>query len=88
MNLETWTDLLQRVAPAHHDAFASTDGDDPEWPAWYAAWLLERLPAPPGIDQSQLAELLSDAAADHKASGSTESWPAYYARFLIMRLQS
>ena len=44
MTLETWTELLSQVGPAHHQAFAATDGEDPDWPTWYAAWLLDRLP--------------------------------------------
>ena len=24
---------------AHHQAFIETDGEDPEWPLWYASYL-------------------------------------------------
>ena len=89
MTRETWTDLLRQAGEAHHDAFASTDGDDPDWPAWYAAWLLERASDPgPETDEAQLAQLLAEAAEDHKASGSAEDWPGYYSGFLMERLKS
>ena len=88
MTLEAWTELLSQVGPAHHRAFSATDGEDPDWPTWYAAWLLERMPEPaPEVDEGQLAALLATAAETHKTSGSTEDWPGFYARFITGRLQ-
>lgn len=88
MTLDEWTELLRQVGPAHHRAFSATDGEDPDWPTWYAAWLLERSPEPaPEVDQARLAALLATAAETHKASGSTEDWPGFYARFVTERLQ-
>jgi hypothetical protein len=89
MTLDVWTELLSQVGPAHHRAFAATDGEDADWPAWYATWLLERMPEPlPEVDESRLAMLLATAAETHKASGSTEDWPGFYARFLAEHLES
>ncbi len=88
MTLGAWTELLSQVGPAHHRAFSATDGEDPDWPAWYAAWLLERLPgSAPEIDETQLAALLVTAAETHKSSGSSEDWPGFYARFVTERLE-
>ena len=88
MTLEVWTELLSQVGPAHHRAFSATDGEDPDWPTWYAAWLLERLPEPaPEVDEAQLAALLATAAETHKTSGSAEDWPGFYARFVTNALQ-
>jgi NAD(P)H-hydrate epimerase len=87
MSLETWTELLTEVGPAHHRAFAETDGADSDWPAWYAKWLLDRLPDTQGIEESHLADLLAEAGETHKASGSNEAWPPFYARFLVERLE-
>lgn len=88
MTLEGWTELLSQVGPAHHRAFSATDGEDPDWPTWYAVWLLERLPEPaPEVGEAHLAALLATAAETHKASGSTEDWPGFYARFVTERLQ-
>lgn len=35
--------LLQETAHAHHQAYIETDGDDPEWPLWYAEHLQDKL---------------------------------------------
>lgn len=35
--------LFQEAGKAHHEAFATTDGVDPEWPIWYADYLVEPL---------------------------------------------
>ena len=29
--------LFRETGAAHHQAFAAKGGDDPDWPAWYAA---------------------------------------------------
>lgn len=88
MTLDVWAELLSQVGPAHHRAFSATDGEDPDWPTWYAAWLLERLPEPvPKLDEAQLAAMLEMAAETHKTSGSDEDWPGFYARFITDRLQ-
>jgi hypothetical protein len=89
MTVETWTELLTKVGPAHHEAFLATDGEDPDWPTWYAAWLLERLPGQsPAIEEPELVRLLEEAAQAHKASDGSEAWPPFYARFLTERLDS
>jgi NAD(P)H-hydrate epimerase len=35
--------LLNETAEAHHKAFAATDGEDAEWPIWYADYLLDKM---------------------------------------------
>lgn len=32
--------LLHQAAETHHQVFAITDGDDPDWATWYADWLV------------------------------------------------
>ena len=42
MNTELRTglvDLFREAGQAHHTAFTATDGDDPDWPIWYADYL-------------------------------------------------
>jgi hypothetical protein len=88
VTLEGWTELLSQVGPAHHRAFSATDGEDEDWPSWYAAWLIERFPEPaPEVGVTQLADLLEAAAEQHKSSGSEEDWPGFYARFITERLK-
>jgi hypothetical protein len=43
---------LEEAAQAHHDAFAATGGEDPDWPKWYAAWLETPLRERLGMDTS------------------------------------
>ena len=34
-------ELLHEAAETHHTVYRITDGDDPDWASWYAAWLLD-----------------------------------------------
>jgi hypothetical protein len=43
--------LFREVGAAHHRAFATTNGDDPDWPTWYAEHLVPRR-LKPGIAKS------------------------------------
>lgn len=88
MSKETWEVLLRQVGPAHHEAFAATDGEDPDWPRWYAEWLLERLGGEPGTlpDEAGLAALLEEAANAHATAGATEDWPSFYASYIAERI--
>jgi hypothetical protein len=79
--------LLRETGQAHHQAYAHTDGDDPEWPLWYA----ERLQEPLGkllnavFTRSELVYLLVAADKEHKVSDPDSDWAAFYARFLFDR---
>lgn len=35
--------LLNETAEAHHKAFETTDGEDVNWPIWYADYLLDKM---------------------------------------------
>ena len=37
------SDSLIETAEAHHKAFAATEGEDPDWPLWYAGYLFEKM---------------------------------------------
>jgi hypothetical protein len=43
-------ELVHEAAEIHHTVYRITDGDDPDWASWYAAWLLDlsELPASVG----------------------------------------
>jgi hypothetical protein len=72
---------LRDTAAAHHDAFAHVDGEDPEWPAWYAGYL-QGLGVGAALPVEALAALLRDAAAEHEAAADGSPWPEFYARLL------
>lgn len=85
--VEVLAALFEDTAKAHHEAFAATDGADPDWALWYA----ERIQAPlaelMGSERSQ-AELivaLVDAEAEHQARFSDQAWPEFYAKFFCER---
>jgi hypothetical protein len=86
---DTLAALLREAARAHHHAFAHTDGVDPDWAAWYAAFLLPRLEdeglGDLGWDRAALARALLDAEARHKADSPAVDWPVYYAGRLLAR---
>ncbi|MGQ0848724.1 MAG: hypothetical protein ACT4OP_06345 [Actinomycetota bacterium] len=86
MTVEDWEGLLRQAARAHHAAFIATDGADPDWPDWYAGWLLDRLSPDAGPGREELGRLLVEAEAAHATAGAAEEWPAFYARFVTSRL--
>lgn len=75
-------DLFRAAGAAHHRAFASTNGEDAEWPAWYAEYLAPRLHALAGrpFDIQHLAGTLQRLDAELRELGSREPWPEFYAR--------
>jgi NAD(P)H-hydrate epimerase len=79
--------LLQRAASAHHRAFAATDGADPDWPAWYGAYLVQPLALLLGVQLTpgQLAAELMEVDAEHRRRAPTVAWPSYYAGWLLSR---
>jgi len=80
------TELFEQTGEAHHEAFAATDGHDPEWPLWYAQYLEERLrpflAAP--LTKSRLVFCLVAADNEHSATESvTTPWSEYYAKHVL-----
>lgn len=76
-------DLLQAAGTAHHHAFAATNGDDPEWPAWYAHWLLPQLGGLLSIGELELAAVLTALDHEHRARKESRPWPEFYAERLL-----
>ena len=90
MNTELRTnlvDLFREAGHAHHDAFAATDGDDPDWSIWYADYLQE--PFAERLDmnfyKSQLIYCLMNADFEHQARSPESDWSEYYADQLLER---
>jgi len=74
--------LFEQIGEAHHEAFRDTDGEDPEWPLWYAEHLQDRLDpflAAP-LTRSRLVFCLIGADDEYRATESETPWPEYYAR--------
>jgi hypothetical protein len=79
--------LLRETGQAHHRAFADVNGEDPEWPRWYAERLVEPLGRELGtnLDATTLARDLADAEAERQARTPDAEWPGAYATWLLGR---
>ena len=79
--------LLRETGTAHHRAFAATNGDDPDWPEWYALHLVEPLGRLLGrtLAAQVLAADLKAVDREQRAAGSALGWPEYYAAWLLER---
>lgn len=82
---QTLAAMLREVGAAHYEAFA-VEGEDPEWPLWYADHLRENVVdvLDEDLTRSDIATLLSEAAAAH-AGASERDWPEFYAEYLLDR---
>ena len=90
MNIERRDNLAQlfhETGRAHHEAFAATDGVDPDWPIWYADYLKE--PFADRFDMifynSQLIYCLMDADFEHQVRSPESNWPDFYADEILER---
>ena len=77
--------LFRETAMAHHEAYSATDGDDPDWPLWYADTLYDKLPAylDDTMDKDQLAEELIRLDQEVKSGANSEDWAVHYAQSLL-----
>ncbi len=74
-------DLFTEAGEAHHQAYLATDGEDPEWPIWYAGYVKDRLNEilDAGFTQSEIVHHL--VAADRE--GGPGPWQMSYAARLV-----
>jgi hypothetical protein len=81
--------LLNETAEAHHKAFASTEGEDPDWPIWYAGYLLEKMQQmlKAKFTKSELIYLLVSADKESGSVAPGSYWPRFYAKYFVNRYQ-
>lgn len=83
--LERLVDLIISTAKAHHIEFEHVNGEDPEWPQWYAesmhADFEEIIEREVGVDG--LADLIERFDELHADEAPDEKWPHFYARKLL-----
>lgn len=85
---ETITALLHQAGEEHLATHKETNGDDPEWPIWYASYLLEN-----GFEtllyakllKSDLIYLLVLVDKQQKSEAPGSQWEKYYADFFVKR---
>jgi len=80
-------ELLAQTGEAHHEAFAETDGADPDWPIWYAEYARDKFADRFDMDftRSQLVFCLMNADIEHQARSPDSDWPEFYANEFIER---
>ncbi len=79
--------LFNKTGREHHQAFIQTDGYDQDWPRWYAGYLVDKLGPvlKASFSQSEIADLLVQAADEMKMRAPDSDWATYYARFFMER---
>ena len=79
--------LFRKAGGAHHQAFIKTNGEDPDWPLWYADYLLEKLRKllNAKFTKSELVYLLVMAEKERALMAPGADWSKYYANFFIER---
>jgi hypothetical protein len=80
-------ELFHQTGQAHHQAFIDTDGEDLEWPVWYAENMIGRLSVllEAKFTQSELIYLLVGAEKERSLRAPGADWARYYARFFAER---
>ena len=85
MTNEELAGLLIETGQRHHQAYAASDGTDPEWPLWYAGYLQSqmwgRVEHPP--TRSELVHLLLSGEAELAASEAETPWNEHYASVIL-----
>ncbi|MEO1054616.1 MAG: hypothetical protein AAFX87_28550 [Bacteroidota bacterium] len=79
--------LFDETGGAHHEAFADTDGYDPEWPLWYSEYMLEQLRSILEADftRSELIYLLISAHNEQTSDAPGSRWKDYFATYFLER---
>ena len=81
-------DLLSQTGSAHHQAFIEVDGDDPEWPLWYAERLQETLNGLLGSQMtcSEIVYHLVHLDREYMACRPENPWPQHYAEYFVKQV--
>ncbi len=79
------TEMFTETGAAHHKAFATTNGEDPDWPIFYADYLKEPLGTALHTEftRSQLIYCLMNADFEQQARDPDADWTEYDADYFI-----
>ena len=84
--------LLHQADETHHQVFAMTDGEDPDWATWYSDWLtnLSHLRDVLGIRpiRSELTYLLVLLDKEYLRDTHGQPWEDFYARRIVEHFRS
>jgi hypothetical protein len=78
-------ELFMQAGKAHHQAFLATDGDDPEWPIWYAEFLQGSLSKLLGVELTKSRIVYELIRLDEAPKQGDEHWSQIYAEDLIKK---
>ena len=80
-------ELLLATGQRHHQAFAASNGHDPDWALWYADHMVDRLNTvlDAELTRSDLVYLLVGLSHEQPMMAPGGSWPRFYARTLAVR---
>jgi len=80
-------ELFKKTGSDHHQAFIETDGEDPEWPLWYAEYLVDKLGPllTTKFTKSELVYLILTVEKERAENAPSSDWPVYYADFFIQK---
>lgn len=80
-------EAFENAGRAHHQAFIESDGEDPDWPIWYAEFLHEDLSERLTADftKSELIYLLVLAEKERSLNAPGSEWKMSYANFFLDR---
>jgi hypothetical protein len=85
--IDELANLLNETAETHHKAFAATEGEDPDWPIWYADYLLDKMRQmlKAKFTKSELIYLLVLTDKENGSVAPGAYWPRFYAKSIISR---
>jgi hypothetical protein len=77
--------LFRSTVQAHHRAFAATNGEDRDWPNWYARELAGPLSSLLGstVEPEYLAKALGQLDQDMRRRVLSVDWTLYYADWFL-----
>ncbi len=80
-------ELLLTTGQSHHQAFAASDGYDPDWALWYADHMVDRINSilDAELNRSDLIHMLVGLRQQQPMVAPGGSWPRFYARALAER---
>jgi hypothetical protein len=84
--------FLHQAAETHHQVFAITDGEDPDWATWYADWLVNLSPLADMLGtrpvRSELTYLLVGLDKEYIQTTPSERWEDFYAARLMRHISA
>jgi NAD(P)H-hydrate epimerase len=80
-------ELLNQAGEVHHQVFADTNGDDPDWATFYSDWLLAHSELPRLLARrpirSHLTSDLVEYDEEYSDARPSSPWPEWYAQRLV-----